>query len=174
VSSERLQTEEKEKYIEDDQSKMLVDLINQRKRYFAAQKAEAKRNKPMTQAQQRTYMSDYIKHVGNYKLQQLKRLFFNEIKDLFETTMRRLNTFVPMETEIRRGVPELVVDISQAVVTKSTEAGGTKSVVEKELVQQSSKKQKSDKLSQEELQQLMIIVPKQGMTIEALQTKYPI
>ncbi|GJT26937.1 hypothetical protein Tco_0907212 [Tanacetum coccineum] len=88
--------------------------------------------------------------------------------------MRGANTFVPMETEIRRGVPKLVADSSQAVVTKSTEAGGTKSVVEKELVQQSSKKQKSDKLSQEELQQLMIIVPKQGMTIEALQTKYPI
>ncbi|GJS86465.1 hypothetical protein Tco_0769101 [Tanacetum coccineum] len=112
--------------------------------------------------------------MGNYKLQQLKRLSFDEIKDLFETTMRRANTFVPMETEIRRGVPELVADSSQAAITKSTEAGGTKRAVEEELVQQSSKKQKSDKLSQEELQQLMIIVPEQGMTIEALQTKYPI
>ncbi|GKC19081.1 hypothetical protein Tco_1021231 [Tanacetum coccineum] len=100
-----------------------LHLINQRKRYFVAQKAEAKRNKPMTQAQQRTYMSNYIKHMGNYKLQQLKRLSFDEIKDLFETTMRRANTFVPMETEIRRGVPELVVDSSQAVVTESIEAG---------------------------------------------------
>ncbi|GJX62916.1 hypothetical protein Tco_0295816 [Tanacetum coccineum] len=109
---QRLQTEEIEKYNEDDQAKMLVDLINQRKRYFAAQKAEAKRNKAMTQAQQRTYMSNYIKHMGNYKLQQLKRLSFNEIKDLFETTMRRAHTFVPMETEIRRGVPELVADSS--------------------------------------------------------------
>ncbi|GJV19973.1 hypothetical protein Tco_1368993 [Tanacetum coccineum] len=140
---QRLQTEEREKYSEDDQAKMLVDLINQRKRYFAAQKAEAKRNKPMTQAQQRTYMSNYIKHMGNYKLQQLKRLSFDEIKDLFETTMRRANTFVPMETKIRRGVPD-------------------------------SKKQKSDELSQEELQQLIIIVPKERMNIEALQTKYPI
>ncbi|GJZ73240.1 hypothetical protein Tco_0637386, partial [Tanacetum coccineum] len=33
---QRLQTEEREKYSEDDQVKMLVDLINQRKRYFAA------------------------------------------------------------------------------------------------------------------------------------------
>ncbi|GJW85292.1 retrovirus-related pol polyprotein from transposon TNT 1-94 [Tanacetum coccineum] len=171
---QRLQTEEREKYSEDDQAKMLVDLINQRKRYFAAQKAKAKRNKPMTQAQQRTYMSNYIKHMGNYKLQQLKRLSFDEIKDLFETTMRRANTFVPMETEIRRGVPELVADSSQAAVTESTEAGGTKRAAEEELGQQSSKKQKSDELSQEELQQLMIIVPEEGMNIEALQTKYPI
>nr|GEZ81917.1 hypothetical protein [Tanacetum cinerariifolium] len=47
----RLQVEEKNKYSEFDQAKMLVDLINQRKRYFAAQKAKAKRNKPMKQAQ---------------------------------------------------------------------------------------------------------------------------
>ncbi|GJS39928.1 hypothetical protein Tco_0564971 [Tanacetum coccineum] len=131
------ETEEREKYNEDDQAKMLVDLINQRKRYFDAQKAKAKRNKPMTQAQQRTYMSNYIKHMGNYKLQQSKRLSFDEIN-------------------------------SQAAVTKSTEPGGTKRAAEEELGQQSSKKQKSDELSYEELQQLMIIVPEEGMNIEAL------
>nr|GEX35943.1 retrovirus-related Pol polyprotein from transposon TNT 1-94 [Tanacetum cinerariifolium] len=49
--TQRLQAEEKNKYSEVDQAKMLIDLINQRKRYVAAQKAEAKRNKPMTQAQ---------------------------------------------------------------------------------------------------------------------------
>ncbi|GJS54541.1 hypothetical protein Tco_0627903 [Tanacetum coccineum] len=169
-----LQTEEREKYNDDDQAKMLVDLINQRKIYFAAQKADAKWNKPMTQVQQRTYMSNYIKHIGNYKLQQLKRISFDEITDLFETTLRRANTFVPMETEIRRGVPELVADSSQAAVTESTEAGGTKRAAEEELGQQSSKKQKFDELSQEELHQLMIIVLEEGMNIEALQTKYPI
>ncbi|GKD91801.1 hypothetical protein Tco_1371638 [Tanacetum coccineum] len=55
--AEKLQAEERDKYSEVDQARMLVDLINQRKRYFAAQKAEAKRNKPMTQAQQRTYIT---------------------------------------------------------------------------------------------------------------------
>ncbi|GJY24530.1 hypothetical protein Tco_0398188 [Tanacetum coccineum] len=48
--SKRLQAEERNKYSEVDQAKMLVDPINQRKKYFAARKAEAKRNKPMTQA----------------------------------------------------------------------------------------------------------------------------
>ncbi|GJY99458.1 hypothetical protein Tco_0516888 [Tanacetum coccineum] len=103
-----------------------------------------------------------------------KRGTSHPYKDLFETTMRRANTFVPMETEIRRGVPELVADSSQAAVTKSTEAEGTKRATKEELGQQSSKKQKSDELSQEDLQKLMIIVLKEGMNIEALQTKYPI
>ncbi|GJW52183.1 hypothetical protein Tco_0093534 [Tanacetum coccineum] len=35
-------------------------------------------------------------------------------------------------------------------------------------------KDKEEELSQEELQQMMIIVPEQGMNVEALQTKYPI
>ncbi|GJY05599.1 hypothetical protein Tco_0371539 [Tanacetum coccineum] len=63
---------------------------------------------------------------------------------------------------------------SQAIVTESTKAGGTKRATKEEFSQQSSKKQKSDELSKEELHQLMIIVPEEGMNIEALQTKYPI
>nr|GEU32119.1 hypothetical protein [Tanacetum cinerariifolium] len=53
----KLQAEEREKYSEDDRTKMLVDLINQRKKLFAQQRAKSKRNKPMIQAQQRTYMT---------------------------------------------------------------------------------------------------------------------
>ncbi|GJV87390.1 hypothetical protein Tco_1531328 [Tanacetum coccineum] len=94
-----LQAEEREKYTEAEQARMLAELINQRKRYFAAQRAEERRNKPPTQAQQRTYMSNYIKHMGGYTLQQLKGYSFDEIKTLFKTTIRSVNTFVPIESE---------------------------------------------------------------------------
>ncbi|GJZ19244.1 hypothetical protein Tco_0555834 [Tanacetum coccineum] len=40
----------------------LVELVNQRKKFFAQQRAKAKRNKPMTPAQQKEYMSNYIKN----------------------------------------------------------------------------------------------------------------
>ncbi|GJX32442.1 hypothetical protein Tco_0242297 [Tanacetum coccineum] len=40
--------------------------------------------------------------------------------------------------------------------------------------EQSDEEPKADELSQEQLQQLMIIVPEEGMNVEALQTKYPI
>ncbi|GJQ96674.1 hypothetical protein Tco_0007813 [Tanacetum coccineum] len=49
--TQKLQAEEMDKYSQVDQARMLVDLINQRKSYFVAQKAIAKWNKPMTQAQ---------------------------------------------------------------------------------------------------------------------------
>ncbi|GJY56482.1 hypothetical protein Tco_0455597 [Tanacetum coccineum] len=60
----RLQAEEREVYIEAEQARMIVELINQRKRYFVAQRAEERRNNPPMQAQQRIYMSNYIKHIG--------------------------------------------------------------------------------------------------------------
>ncbi|GKE58855.1 hypothetical protein Tco_1498040, partial [Tanacetum coccineum] len=138
-------------------------------RYFAAQRAEERRNKPPIQAQQRTYMSNYIKHIGGYTLQQLRAYSFDEIKI-------KVNTFVPIESEVDRTVPELA-------------AGSSKKDAEEELDQESSKRQKTgksselaeeprdkeaDELSQEDLQQMMIIVPEQGMNVEALQTKYPI
>nr|GEU99542.1 putative ribonuclease H-like domain-containing protein [Tanacetum cinerariifolium] len=91
--------EERDKYNKVDQAKMLVDLINQRTKYFVAKRAEERRKNPITQAQQRTYMFSYIKHMGIHTMQQLRRISFDEIKELFETTMKRVNTFVPMETE---------------------------------------------------------------------------
>ncbi|GJR04304.1 hypothetical protein Tco_0527288, partial [Tanacetum coccineum] len=124
--AQRIQVEEREKYTEAEQARMLVELINQRKKYFVAQRAEERRKKPPTQAQQRTYMSNYIKHMGSHTLQQLRCYFFDELKTLFETTMRRVNTFVPIESEVNRAVPELAAE-------------SLKRSAEEELDQESSK-----------------------------------
>ncbi|GKE00602.1 hypothetical protein Tco_1388585 [Tanacetum coccineum] len=62
--AQRLQVEEREKYSETEQARMIAELINQRKSYFVKKRAKERRNKPPTQAQQRTYMSNYIKHIG--------------------------------------------------------------------------------------------------------------
>ncbi|GJW55098.1 hypothetical protein Tco_0099183 [Tanacetum coccineum] len=76
--SKRLQAEERNKYSKVDQAKMLVDLINQRKKYFVAQKAEAKRNKPMTQAQQRNYMIKLRirEHMESSYTTRIEKIFF--------------------------------------------------------------------------------------------------
>ncbi|GJT62383.1 hypothetical protein Tco_1005916 [Tanacetum coccineum] len=60
-------------------------------KFFAQQRAEAKRNKPMTPAQQKEYMSNYIKNQeGGYSIKQLKSLSFEQVKEIFETTMRKI------------------------------------------------------------------------------------
>ncbi|GKB98233.1 hypothetical protein Tco_0984370 [Tanacetum coccineum] len=100
-------------YSKAKKARLLVELINERKRYSAVQRVEERRNKPFTQAQQRTYMSQYIKNMGSHTLKQLKSYSFDEIKNLFETTIRRVHTFVPMESESERVIPELAVGISK-------------------------------------------------------------
>ncbi|GJW92691.1 hypothetical protein Tco_0170244 [Tanacetum coccineum] len=66
--AQRMQAEEREKYFEAEKARLLAELINQRKRYFTQQRAKERRNKPLTQAQQRTYISNYIKHMGSHTL----------------------------------------------------------------------------------------------------------
>ncbi|GJR56583.1 hypothetical protein Tco_1407104 [Tanacetum coccineum] len=51
-----------EKCSEEDLPMKLVELVNQRKKFFAQQIVKAKRNKPMTPAQQKEYISNYIKN----------------------------------------------------------------------------------------------------------------
>ncbi|GKC18996.1 hypothetical protein Tco_1021146 [Tanacetum coccineum] len=59
-------------------------MINEKKKFYAEQKAKAKRSKPMTQTQQREYMSTFIKNQSSWKLSQLKKLSFEELKTEFE------------------------------------------------------------------------------------------
>ncbi|GJT99383.1 putative ribonuclease H-like domain-containing protein [Tanacetum coccineum] len=151
-------------------STLLVELINERKRKFAQQRAEQRRNKPMTQAQQRTYMCNYIKNMGSHTLQQLKKLSFDEVKELFETTMKRVNIFTQMKSDDT--VPKVIVGSSKRDTEQELNHGCSK----RQKIGEGSEpaKESKDKFSQEQLQQLMIIVPEEGMNVEALQTKYPI
>ncbi|GKC77013.1 hypothetical protein Tco_1127787 [Tanacetum coccineum] len=128
--AQRLQSEEREMYSEAEKARLLAELINERKRYFAAQRAKERRNKPFTQAQHRTYISQYIKNMGSHTLKQLKSYSFDEIKNLFETTMRRVHTFVLMESESERVILELAAESS-------------KRDAEEELVQESPKRLKT-------------------------------
>ncbi|GKC54816.1 hypothetical protein Tco_1077561 [Tanacetum coccineum] len=80
----------------------LVELGHQRKKFnWLIQRTKAKRNKPMTPTQQKAYMSTYIKNQeGGYSIKQLKLLSFEHVKEIFEATIRRVQSFVPMDSSI--------------------------------------------------------------------------
>ncbi|GJV12131.1 hypothetical protein Tco_1353672 [Tanacetum coccineum] len=83
----------------EDFAKKMVDLVNQRKKYFAEERARAKRNKPMTQSQLKTYMMNYLKNQGTWKLSQLKNLSFEEVKEEFDKLVKQVELFAPMNFE---------------------------------------------------------------------------
>ncbi|GJR75271.1 putative ribonuclease H-like domain-containing protein [Tanacetum coccineum] len=83
----------------EDFAKKMVELVNQRKKHFAEERARAKRNKPMTQSQLRTYMMNYLKNQGTWKLSQLKNLSFEEVKEEFDKLVKQVESFAPINFE---------------------------------------------------------------------------
>ncbi|GJR46779.1 hypothetical protein Tco_1314882 [Tanacetum coccineum] len=79
-------------------------------------------------------MTNYIKNIGSHTLQHLKRLSFDELKALFEKTLRRVQTFHPIESEGDKTVPKLTT-------------GSSKRDAEVELDHEGSKKQKTNEAS---------------------------
>ncbi|GJR20122.1 hypothetical protein Tco_0968649 [Tanacetum coccineum] len=91
----------------------------------------------MTSAQQNEYMSTYIKNQeGGYTLKQLKALSFEEVKKIFEATMRK-------DWKASRSVQE-----------------------------QTGIEPKAEELSQEQLHQMMMVIPVEEVYVEALQWLY--
>ncbi|GJY20933.1 putative ribonuclease H-like domain-containing protein [Tanacetum coccineum] len=139
-----------ENYSEEDLPRKLVELFNQSKKLFAQQRPEAKRNKPMNPTQHKAYMSTYIKNQEG----ETKRQKIGEASGL-----------VQEQSDERQKIGEASGLEEHAKRQKIGEASG--------LVQeQSDEEPKTDELSQEQLQQLMIIVPEEGMNVETPQTKY--
>ncbi|GKB51704.1 hypothetical protein Tco_0902457, partial [Tanacetum coccineum] len=98
--AQQMQAEEQEKLSIEEKSKLFVQLLEARKKHFAAIRAKEKRNKPPTKAQKRNTMSTYLKNMAGYKHNQLKNKSFDDIQKLFDKAMKRVNTFVDMDTEL--------------------------------------------------------------------------
>ncbi|GKB52914.1 hypothetical protein Tco_0903667 [Tanacetum coccineum] len=84
---------------DDIQAKIEAD----QRKLFAAKRAEEKRNRPPTRAQQRSIMSTYLKNMAGYKHNQLKNKSINDIQKLFNKAMKRVNAFVDMDIELVEG-----------------------------------------------------------------------
>ncbi|GKB15660.1 hypothetical protein Tco_0849583 [Tanacetum coccineum] len=71
--AQQIQIEEQEQLSIEEKLKLFVELLEKRKKHFAALRAKEKRNKPPTKTQKRNTMSTYLKNMDGYKHNQLKR-----------------------------------------------------------------------------------------------------
>ncbi|GKD87030.1 hypothetical protein Tco_1358184, partial [Tanacetum coccineum] len=101
--AQKIQVEEQEKLSIKEKSKLFVQLLEARKKHFAVMRAQEKRNKAPTKAQKRNRMSTYLKNMAGYKHNQLKNKSFDDIQKLFDKAIKRVNTFVDMDTELVKG-----------------------------------------------------------------------
>ncbi|GKA87017.1 hypothetical protein Tco_0808728 [Tanacetum coccineum] len=63
----RVQAEEQELYSIKEKSRLLVEMIAERKRFFAAQRATEQRSKPPTKSLMRNRMCTYLRNMGDDK-----------------------------------------------------------------------------------------------------------
>ncbi|GJR48589.1 hypothetical protein Tco_1316692 [Tanacetum coccineum] len=106
--AQQMQEKEQEKLSIEEKSKLFIQLLEARKKHFAAIRAKEKRNKLPTKAQKRNAMSTYLKNMAGYKDNQLKNKSFDDIQKLFNKVMKRVNTFVDMDTELVEGSKQKV------------------------------------------------------------------
>ncbi|GKA01554.1 hypothetical protein Tco_0674219 [Tanacetum coccineum] len=147
--AERLQAQEQEELFVKEKAILFQQLLEKIRKHFAAKRAEEKRNKPPTKAQQRKIMCTYLKNMEGYKLNDLKLKEFDSIQEMFDRAFKRVNTFEDFRTELVEG--------------KEKRAGT-------ELIQENAKKQKvEDDKETTELKQCLEIIPdEEEATIDAI------
>ncbi|GJS55820.1 hypothetical protein Tco_0629182 [Tanacetum coccineum] len=147
--AERLQAKEQEELSIEEKATLFQQLLEKRRKHFAAKRAEEKRNKPPTKAQQRKIMCTYLKNMEGYKLNDLKLKGFDSIQEMFDKAFKRVNTFKDFRTELVEG--------------KENRAGI-------ELIQEITNKQKvEDDKEIAELKQCLEIIPdEEEVTIDAI------
>ncbi|GJV70206.1 putative reverse transcriptase domain-containing protein [Tanacetum coccineum] len=169
---------------DEEKAKLFMELMEKRRKHFAALRAQEKRNRPPTKAQNRTQMSTYLKHMGGYTYKQLKRKSFNEIQKLFDKEIKRINTFVAMGSEVQESKEKKEEGREETTKGSRKKMLGRKKAG-KEQQQESSKKQKvekekeSDKVDEydeAELKKLLVIKKDEDVAIDAipLATKLPV
>ncbi|GJV91037.1 hypothetical protein Tco_1538850, partial [Tanacetum coccineum] len=98
--AQRLQAQEQEELTDEEKARLFVQFLEQRRKHFAAKRAEEKRNIPPIRAQQRSFMCTYLKNMEGWKPKELKNKSFVNIQELFDKELKRVNTFVDYRTEL--------------------------------------------------------------------------
>ncbi|GJR48445.1 hypothetical protein Tco_1316548 [Tanacetum coccineum] len=169
--AQRLQAEEQGEITIEERSRLFVELMNRRKKHFAKLRAEEIRRKPPTKAQKRNQMSTYLKNMAGYKHSQLKSKSYDEIQKLFDKEMKRVNTFVDMNSEVVKG--------SETRTEESSKRAGDElesDMSKKQKVDEHVEAEKNDGQEEEEMKKHIEIVQDEEIAIDAipLATKPPV
>ncbi|GJV59000.1 hypothetical protein Tco_1465100 [Tanacetum coccineum] len=165
VDAQRLQAEEQEQFTTKQKATLFKELIEQRRKHFAAKRAEEKRNKPPTKTQQKKTMITYLKNMEGWKHKDLKSKDFNSIKELFDKAFKRVNMFVGYRIDLVEGSSKRAGDELEQEVTKKQNVDDVQETAEVDDDQEAAK-----------IKELMNIVPdEEEVAIDAipLATKPP-
>ncbi|GJV95865.1 hypothetical protein Tco_1547442, partial [Tanacetum coccineum] len=128
-----------------------MEFMKRRRKHFAALRAQEKRNRPPTKAQKRNQISVYLKHMGGYKHNQLKGRSYDEIQKLFDKEMKRVNSFVAMNSK------------AQEIIEKKDESKSDESKKQKTV-----ENEEVEEDNEAELKKHLVIVKDDDIAIDAI------
>nr|GEX40455.1 hypothetical protein [Tanacetum cinerariifolium] len=69
---------------------IILQFLKKRRKFFAAERAEEKRKRPLTRAQQRSIMCTYLKNIEGWKLKSSKNKSFDNIQEISKSAREEL------------------------------------------------------------------------------------
>ncbi|GJS05676.1 hypothetical protein Tco_0322184 [Tanacetum coccineum] len=114
--AERLQAHKQEELSIEERATLFQQLLEKRRKHFAAKRAEEKRNKPPIKAQQRKIMCTYLKNMEGYKLNDLKLKEFDSIQEMFDRAFKRQKVEDDKETTELKQCLEIIPDEEEVTI----------------------------------------------------------
>ncbi|GKE49598.1 hypothetical protein Tco_1480856, partial [Tanacetum coccineum] len=106
--AQRLQAQEQDELTDEEKARLFVQFLEKRRKHFAAKRAEEKRNKPPTRAQQRSIMCTYLKNMEGWKPKSLKNK-----TELVEESSKKVEAEIAHESSLKRAEEELEQESSK-------------------------------------------------------------
>ncbi|GJX95530.1 hypothetical protein Tco_0351328 [Tanacetum coccineum] len=94
----REKAEKQEELTDEEKARLFVELLEKRKKHFAALRAQEKRNKPPTKAQKKSTMSTYLKHMDT---------------ELVKDSSKKAKAEMAQESSSKRVGEELVQEVAK-------------------------------------------------------------
>ncbi|GJT01170.1 hypothetical protein Tco_0822339 [Tanacetum coccineum] len=129
------------------------------------------KKKPVSVAQARKNMMIYLKNMAGYKMNYFKGMSYEDIRPMFKEEYRKLQNLFKKDTEVEKTKTKRVAE--ETLLQESFKKLRTAEASSSEPIQEQPTEEPKE-LSEEELKQMLEIVPVGETKAEALQVKYPI
>nr|GEU83893.1 hypothetical protein [Tanacetum cinerariifolium] len=118
---EQIKAQEREQLSIEERSKLLNELIESRRKYFTAKRAEEIKIKPPTKAQQKSLMCTYMKNMEGFKQKDFKGKSFNDIKKISKRVGQELKIESAKKQKLAEQEQAKVADDDSAALKRCLE-----------------------------------------------------
>nr|GEX70257.1 uncharacterized mitochondrial protein AtMg00810-like [Tanacetum cinerariifolium] len=95
---------------------IILTTLREKTKHFTAKRAEEKRNKPPTKAQQRKITCTYLKNMEGYKLKDLNLEEFDSIQEMFDIAFKRQKVDDDKEKAKLKQLMETILDEEEVAI----------------------------------------------------------